>query len=612
MAHIRSILPQRGGVSPVDNNTMFLAHYDEHARDNLKGLAPAGHQYSLEFGNGSNSFVEIPDSPHLTGMSALTVEGWAYISSIPDEVYATPIAKASYGPNEYYIWLDTRGSKTVLGPGLNTTGGETSAYWTYDSSLIQGRWFHFAMTWASGDKLRFYIDGVLKYESAGTLTGTVTNGNNPFRIGSSSNPGDSEWPGKMSDVRIWKKQISSDELKMIMNTHPSGDEIDLVGNWKLNEGQGAIAYDYSSYGHDGLFVGNPKWTEGRAIYSLVSGGYPGGTGKGVSLEEGTTNMATPVSYGTYAYATLDGPVTIFNPHNKDVVYKYRRSSATGAARGSKVLPAVTGKTYTMSIVIKVKDGLTRYISPNKTHPEGTGLDISVSTVSSKTENLGDGWFKVTGTYLINSNSSALCRFCFGISDGVIDDDFYVYDLQWEEKPYATSFVDGTREQLNLQYPNPIGGNSEFTISFWAKWIRKGTPNYGAILSIANSTANETNTLDIDAGNTYNAMRFFTYNSTGVTSLVNTDVHFDKEEWMYIAVIRNSTSLLAYINGSLVGTAANTGSFVLGDTISIGKRIGSTQYSDRYTNLVIDELRIDKVARTDAEIQSWYYQGRNGW
>ncbi len=46
--------------------------------------------------------------------------------------------------------------------------------------------------------------------------------------------------------------------------------------------------------------------------------------------------------------------------------------------------------------------------------------------------------------------------------------FYLYDYQLEKKPFATSFVDGSRPNGNLRIPVDLASMDDFVLSFWVK------------------------------------------------------------------------------------------------------------------------------------------------
>ncbi|MNM29882.1 hypothetical protein D3C81_404300 [compost metagenome] len=185
---------------------------------------------------------------------------------------------------------------------------------------------------------------------------------------------------------------------------------------------------------------------------------------GVAVQNPTTNLAAAVPYGVYAYATNNGTLFMNNPHNRNYVNKYTVTSTAGAARGQKMLPAVQGTTYAMSIVMKKKSNNgVLIVSPSKPSPEVNNT-ISVQTVNTRTEDLGMGWFKVIELYTITSNTTSSCIFNFGIAGGAIGDEFYVYDLQWEDKIFDTEYTDSSRS-ANGQLDIPLNLYSNFTIGF---------------------------------------------------------------------------------------------------------------------------------------------------
>ncbi len=130
-------------------------------------------------------------------------------------------------------------------------------YWGggYDKGFnhaSENRWVHFALV-HTGSETIVYADGeeVLR-ESLTINTATAF----PFRIGT--------WwsryffDGKISQVRLWNRALSQEELIENRNVALEGDEDGLVGYWPLDEGMGKRAMDLAA-GNDGVFKGNPAW-----------------------------------------------------------------------------------------------------------------------------------------------------------------------------------------------------------------------------------------------------------------------------------------------------------------------------------------------------------------
>lgn len=741
--HIRSILPQRGGVVPVDNKTEFLAHYDEDINDSLKGYEAIGNQSAISFNGNATKAVETNLSSD--DMTAMTIEGWYYFNSVLTTNYYTMASSAegagfSFETNNGYpqAAVNIAGSyKVAKSPELH----------------VANKWTHIAASW-DGTTLTLYVDGVSKATAA--CSGSIKP--SPYKIFLGCNPPTSAViNGRMSEVKFWNRGLSAAEIKASMNGQLKQGN-GLIGYWKFNEGDGIVAFDSSGNGNDGVIY-NGTWVEGMSIYSLINGGHPGGSikaqegtvnlfkgtvsmsgatavveggwvkltqtiagylgrrhyvdladltngetytvsatvynpsdtnlrvgmdwcdsganytlgpqetqrivrtasrsaydntyrfadintdlnrtvwikdvqiehkpyateyvgspggkrddrkeyGKALLIEDGTTNLASGVSYGVYAYCASDGDIPMDNPHGRETVRKFHRTDTTFAARGKKSLPAEQGKTYTMSIMMKVKDGLTRYISPGKPNPEANN-SISVTTVSSKAEDFGGGWFKVTEVYTITSNTSTGCIFCFGIADGAVGDEFYVYDLQWEEKAYPTSYVDGARGSHYVVYPESVINKTEGTISFWVNALT--IAGLGTNPIITNGSNEGAQAFDILLGDSsaVNGRFYFRRYWNGASG--NTQMSYAMpvsvvNRWTFVTgTWKQGQPLKFYIDGQFVGqTPANA------DMSNYSGNIGVGCTFRQVPNLLVDELRIDRVERTPEEILSWYYQGRNGW
>jgi hypothetical protein len=126
--------------------------------------------------------------------------------------------------------------------------------------MTQGTWHHLAITYdAASGAMAVYIDGTQ------TISGTYELGNvnllqtnwtgdganNTFHIGKSYN--NTRWfNGAMSEVRIWSRALSADEINAaghFYGVDPSTAQ-GLVAYWKLN-GTGTHVEDYSGNGHHG-------------------------------------------------------------------------------------------------------------------------------------------------------------------------------------------------------------------------------------------------------------------------------------------------------------------------------------------------------------------------
>lgn len=169
---------------------------------------------------------------------------------------------------------------------------------------------------------------------------------------------------------------------------------------------------------------------------------------------------------------------------------------------------------------------------------------------------------------------------------------WLVNVQMEEKPFATSFVDGTRAAGRLTYP--LVGSSEFTVAVWFKglWIaeNKPIPNWMAILQLAEEeTSGSRWYLEVDNDGSGNP-RFIT--PGGVLAPYD-------NEWHHFVVVRRSDGVhQVYFDGEYKqqNTPGWTPSFL---------RLGHQIDGKRHLNCLFDELLILPYAASEEEIVSWY-------
>ena len=177
-----------------------------------------GQAFSL---NGTNAYIEVPDSPNLNPTSSVSVEAWYRPVSFngngnnpivvkPYTSYASPYYQYILGVtgDQYYhdqaeftFYVALQGG----GKGVNTTAG----------SWIPGRWYHLVGTY-DGSSVKLYVNGVLVSQTPGT--GSVQTYNQPVLIGKRayySQPGVDFTPGTIDEVSIYSQALSPSEITSI-------------------------------------------------------------------------------------------------------------------------------------------------------------------------------------------------------------------------------------------------------------------------------------------------------------------------------------------------------------------------------------------------------------
>jgi hypothetical protein len=67
----------------------------------------------------------------------------------------------------------------------------------------------------------------------------------------------------MDEVQIWQRALTGKEIKTLTSQSLSGNEDGLAAYYHLDEGQGKIVRDASTWGRDGKLRGAPNWTLAR-------------------------------------------------------------------------------------------------------------------------------------------------------------------------------------------------------------------------------------------------------------------------------------------------------------------------------------------------------------
>lgn len=175
---------------------------------------------------------------------------------------------------------------------------------------------------------------------------------------------------------------------------------------------------------------------------------------------------------------------------------------------------------------------------------------------------------------------------------------YYDNFQMERKNFPTSFVNGERKAGFLKYPKEIINVEEGTISFWLKpkWeTSQPCPIYSSGIDGGFD-------LLIKDANEQPYLRAYA-SSSASTQLRPSKIPF--REWTHIAIVWKRNKYFGlYKNGNLdvyTETPFDWGNYYISNGNGFYLGSGIRQNS----NIIIDELRIDKIMRTSEEIEKWY-------
>lgn len=232
---------------------------------------PVEKSYAVNF-NVARLYSNWPAPAPLTDMTAFTAEALVnaetfYKGSNPDENINTILGIE--GMFLVRVWGESgsdQGNVEVVFNKGSESGLKDVAY------IGVNKWYHIATTFDNG-KIALYVNGEKKGET------TLTNGVTSFTIPTGEWTQESNWgstrhfylgfscdqrrclKGNMSEVRIWNKVLSESEINAAGHFYSVDASSDgLVAYWKLNDGEGYVAKDYTTngndlYGHTG-FSGN--------------------------------------------------------------------------------------------------------------------------------------------------------------------------------------------------------------------------------------------------------------------------------------------------------------------------------------------------------------------
>ena len=215
-----------------------------------------GQEWALKFDTTQNSYVDCGYDENLFPAS-LTIETWVYVDSWVgggNYILATEDWTEETGPMGYAIRLyPDIGAEFVLGLGENEWGVVSSGYESLDSL----KWQHIACTF-DGMTMMVYVNGefMLDQDVPGPMVASTAN----LILGEGATWRNRHLDGKLYDVRIWNVVRTEEEIKNSMNDFLNGDELGLVANWKMDEGEGTTLGDATG-NYPGSIQDGVKWIE---------------------------------------------------------------------------------------------------------------------------------------------------------------------------------------------------------------------------------------------------------------------------------------------------------------------------------------------------------------
>lgn len=154
--------------------------------------------------NGTNAYVNIPNSSSVQLRSAMTLEAWVNPSLVSGR-WRDVIFK---GKDNYYLEADSTSGRPATGG--STIGGPLFGI----APLAANTWVHLAGAY-DGVTLRLYVNGLLV--NTRVQTGLITASTNALQIGGDTIYGQ-YFQGKIDEIRIYNRALGLLEIQSDMNT----------------------------------------------------------------------------------------------------------------------------------------------------------------------------------------------------------------------------------------------------------------------------------------------------------------------------------------------------------------------------------------------------------
>mgnify|MGYP001254991475 CR=1 FL=1 len=220
--------------------------------------------YELAFTSTGLDYVEMTNaSAVIANKTAFSITCWLY-----------PEANTNHGgimgfrnntDADFYL-LQMQNTNTIEARFRN------SSNITYDiiatNALDFNQWQHLAFTY-DGSYIRLYKNGIIIDSTA--ANGTITQTTQSFNLGMLDYQGSAfHLNGRLDEIRLWDVALSPTEIigwicSPIYLFHPNYNN--LMGYWRLNDGQGTIADDQSANGNNGTLIGGTQWQIATSCFS---------------------------------------------------------------------------------------------------------------------------------------------------------------------------------------------------------------------------------------------------------------------------------------------------------------------------------------------------------
>jgi hypothetical protein len=232
---------------------------------------------AISLNGNSGKFGRVSHNSSLAIPNALTISAWVKPSVMGR---SSIISKSDSNGNGFELWLDLNGQIVFrLNRGKDSAAYRILSNFNYSNSV--GKWFHITATF-DGNNSIIYINGKEDISRTYNAFGIGTNSGDMVigAIGSIQ-----RFRGEMDELRLYERAFSKLEIPYLIGEIPAAATTiqtqtvsDLVGHWKMNEGNGNLLIDHSGMNNDATIIdtNGVNWVTGVEGLALS---LDGGTGR---------------------------------------------------------------------------------------------------------------------------------------------------------------------------------------------------------------------------------------------------------------------------------------------------------------------------------------------
>ena len=588
--------------------------------------------------NGTTSYVSVPDNVAFTmGSASYTLECWVYLNSTAQQIFIGTCDSAGSGGSMSFT-LGVNGS-TQFSTGIGYAG--VMYFSTFATAPTVGRWYHVAGV-RNGATVNVYVDGV-KGTDLNMAALAMTDSAQTVAIGRNG-AGNFEYTnGYISNARIVQGKavytsnfvppaapltaITNTSLLLNMNSagvydSASMNDLETVADAKRVSTHTPYAGSYYSTFHsattasltaannvafafpgeftvEGWFNWSTLPAAGQAIGSLVANGFNFTYGSGsVSFNIFGSGSIATATY-TFVVGVWYHIAMTRNAANTCTVWINGMSSATGTnatsfAQGTWLMYGGSnngGAGYISNL--RVVKGVAVYTA-NFTPPTAP----LTATQSANTN--GNPSAAITGaqTSLLTCQSNRFVDNSSNLFAITRNGDTSVQSFNPFQRNSGTSlYFDGTGDALVIPY-NPVFnfGVGNFTIEFWT-YVTATPSTEQYFLAVGPGGSGAANRGLRMAAHNGTAAGIYFY-PVGIGSEVLLGSFPNAGAWHHIAIVRNSTTITGYVDGTALGTTINASTTAItdissGDYSFVGGLYSSGATPRLFYNGYINDLRITK-------------------